>query len=259
MNRHKALITAAFFFLVAGIAGVALFRAPAAHAATECGITASDIDQITAIQNDASLTNAQEIDQELALRKQLVGETITCAEQEVQTLQTNLQNASSVGSDAQPLQAQFLGDLNDAGNFYALEQAKLNGAGIAGTKAVAQEVLAWREGTFTPLSENVNNFILWAQNQNLFDTANTRMTATQRAVSFLENASPNTDLQNAFDEAQASFSAAESENAAAKAALAQDLSPDQSLSLIKQSLDSLSSTYQSFFTVGNLINGILPQ
>lgn len=259
MNHSKAMIVSALFaLLVAGAVGVAAFRAPVARAAVDCGISASDIAQITAIQNDPSLTSTQETNQELALRKTLVGETIACAQQEVQTLQTNLAS-TTVESDAQPLQAQLLGNLNDASNYYDLALTKLNSVGIAGSEAIAQEVLAWRAGTFLPLSENVNNFILWAQNQNLFDTAQTRMTQTEQAVSFLENISPNSALQAAFDSAQSSFGNAESENAAAKTALAQNLSPDQSLGLIKQSLDSLSTTYQNFFTVSTLINNLLPQ
>lgn len=254
---------AVFSLAVAAAAGAAFLRAPVAHAqddaADECGITAGDIAQITAIQNDPSLTSAEEVTQELALRKTLVGETITCAEQEEQAFATTLQDASSVPAAAQPLQAQLLSDLGSAANFYSLEQAKLSDSGIAGTEEVAKETLSWRESTFLPLSENVNNFILWAQNQDLFDTAEVRMAATQRAVSFLESASPNAALQSALDGAQSSFSDAESENAAAQAALAQDLSPDQSLALIKQSLDSLSTTYQGFFTISGIINTILPQ
>ena len=259
MNNRKAFTTGAFFLLcVEGAFSVSMiFRAPLAHAA-ECDITVGDIAQITAIQNDPTLSASDEIKQELAVRKQLVGKTISCAEQETQTFQANLAS-TTVESDAQPLQAQLLSDLGGASNFYTLEQTKLNGAGIAGTEAIAQEVLAWRSSTFLPLSENVNNFILWAQNQNLFDTAQTRMTQTQRAVSFLESASPDSDLQTAFDNAQSSFNSAESENAAAKAAFAQGLSPDQGLALIKQSLDSLSTTYQNFFTVSTAISKILPQ
>ncbi len=232
-------------------------RVPTAHAA-ECGITADDIAEITAVQNDSTLTALEEVTQELALRKRLVGETITCAEQETQTFRANLAS-TTVERDAQPLQSQLLSDLDGALSFYHLELAKLNGVGIAGSEAIAQEVLAQRASTFFPLSENVNNFILWAQNQNLFETAQTRMTQTQRAVSFLESASPNANLETAFDSTQSSFNDAESENAAAKSALAQGLSPDQSLPLIKQSLDLLSSTYQGFFTVSTVIGTILPQ
>jgi hypothetical protein len=140
-----------------------------------------------------------------------------------------------------------------------LELTKLSGVGISGSEEIAQAVLAWRAGTFLPLSENVNNFILWAQNQSLFDTAQTRMTQTGQAVSFLEGTTPNVALQTAFDNAQSSFNSAESENLQAKAALAQGLSPDQSLALIKQSLASLSATYQNLFTVSTLITNNLPQ
>jgi hypothetical protein len=261
MHYQKAIAaSASFAILVAGAAFLFGFaRVPAAHADTvDCTPSAADIAQITAIQNDPTLTPSQELSQELALRRQLVGETIACAEQEAQTFQTNLAT-TTVESDAQPLQAQLLSDLGSATEFYNLQLTKLSGAGIAGTEAIAQEVLAWRAGTFFPLSENVNNFILWAQNQDLFNTAQTRMADTQRAVSFLESASPNPNLQSAFDSAQSSFNDAESENAAVKAALAQGLSPEQTLALIKQSLSSLSGTYQGFFNVSTQISNILPQ
>lgn len=261
MHYPKAIAARAPFFLCAAAGAMLLFgfaHVPAAHAADECDITAGDIAQITAIQSNPTLTPSEELTQELALRKTLVGETITCAEQEAQTFQTNLTDAT-VESDAQPLQAQLLSDLNGAMSYYKLELAKLNGVGIAGTEEIAQEVFAWRASTFLPESENVNNFILWAQNQNLFDTAETRMTETQREVSFLESASPDPGLQAAFDSAQSSFNDAENENAAAKAALAEGLSPDQTLSLIKQSLSSLSDTYQGFFNVSTEIDTILPQ
>jgi hypothetical protein len=259
MKRSKIIATTAFSALFAagavfifGIAGT-----PTAHAA-ECGITAGDIAQVAAIQNDPSLTPSDEMKQELLARKNLVGETIACAEQEAQTFEINL-TAISAPSDVQSLRSQLLGDLSQAASFYNSEMAQLNVVGIAGTKAIAQQVLSWHESSFIPLGENVNNFILWAQNQNLFNTAATRMSQTQSAVAFLEAASPNPALQTAFNKAQSSFNDAEAENAAAQAALVQNLSPDQSLALIKQSLASLSDTYQGFFNVSTLISKILPQ
>jgi hypothetical protein len=259
MKRLKTIgTTASSALLIAGAVFVfGIVRAPAAHAA-ECGITAGDVAQITAIENDPSLTSSDEAKQELLARKNLVGETIVCAQQEVQVFQKNLA-AATVPSDVQSLQSQLLGDLNEAAGFYDSQMAQLNVVGIAGTKAIAQQVLSWRQSTFIPLSENVNNFILWAQNQDLFATAQTRMNQTQSAVAFLEAASPDPALQTAFNNAQASFNNAESQNAAAQAALVQNLSPDQSLALIKQSLASLSATYQNLFTVSNLINNIIPQ
>ena len=259
MKYQKITIVGISFALcVAGAIFISgAFRIPVAHAA-DCGITAADINQITAIQNDPSLSYSDEIKQELAVRKNLVGETIVCAQQEVQTFKTSLAS-SSVSSADRDLQSQLAGRLNDASNFCTIKLANLNNAGIVGSEEIAQQVLAWRQGTFIPLSEDVNNFILWSGNQDLFDTAQTRMSQTQNAVSFLENTSPNSALQSALDAASVSFGDARNENIAAKAALTQGLSPDQTLALIKQSLDSLSTTYQNFFTVSTLIKTILPQ
>jgi hypothetical protein len=256
MNYSKTIIvSASAVLLVVGSFGVTGLRVSTAHAA-DCGVTAMDLKQITAIQNDPTLNDSEEMQQELAVRKQLVSKTIVCAQQEVQVLQKNLQ-AATVQSDAQPLQAQLLGRLGEAASFYNSELVKLNGVGIAGSEAVAQEMLAWRQSTFIPLGKNVNNFILWSQNQNLFKTAATRMAQTQQAVVFLENTKPNADLQTAFNKAQSSYNDAMSENDAARTALNQNLSPDQSLALIKQSLASLSATYQNFSAVSALIKSSL--
>ncbi|MGD1003746.1 MAG: hypothetical protein ABR884_04215 [Minisyncoccia bacterium] len=268
MNYLKTIAVSAFFILfaagavfVSGFLGMPVAHADAAVpavAADECSVTQADIAQIAAVQNDPTLAYADEIKQELAVRKQLVGETIDCAQQEVQALQTSLASTSAPRS-AQQLQSQLEGDLNEATGFYNNELAKLDVVGIAGTKQIAQEVLTWRAGTFLPLGENVNNFILWAQNQDLFSTAQTRMTQTQRAVSFIEGATSNPALQSALTSSQSSFDDAQSENAAVEAALTQNLSPDQTLGLIKQSLSSLSDTYKGFSNVSAIISGVLPQ
>jgi hypothetical protein len=85
------------------------------------------------------------------------------------------------------------------------------------------------------------------------------MTQTQQAVSYIEGVSPNADLQTAFSAAQSSFNDAQSENAAAKAALLQNLSPNQTYALIKQSLNSLADTYTGFASTSAMIKSSLPQ
>ncbi len=262
MMNKKTMTASAVAIICAAVFGIVALHVPSAHAATavnaDCGITAADLAQITAIQNDPSLSPSDEIKQELAVRKQLVGVTIVCAEQETQLLHTNLQNAS-VESDMQSLQSQMLGNLNQSSDFYNTELTKLGVVGIAGTKAIAQEVFAWRANVFVPQSEGANNLMLWSKNQSLFTTAQTRMTQTQQAVSYLEGVTPNASLQTAFAAAQASFSDAQTENAAAKTALLTSVAPDQTYALIKKSLASLSDTYDSFSTVSAIIKKNLPQ
>jgi hypothetical protein len=231
-----------------------------AVSADDCSITPGDIAQITAVQNDPTLTPSQEVVAELAVRKSLIVQTITCAQNDLQTLQSALGAVSvSKDADAATIQNQLESNLSGAGNFYALELSKVNDAGIAGTKAIASEILSWRQSTYAPLVGDVNNFVLWAGDQGLFSTAATRMTETQQAVAFLESASPNADLQTAFNAAYASFGTAKSDNGAAEAAFQQSLAPDQTLTLIKQSLGALQDTYQQFFTVSTIIQTLLPQ
>jgi hypothetical protein len=265
MSYKKTIAVSIFSILFAagGIFASGFFGAPVARAATatsvvtadECGITKADVAQITAIQNDPTLDYSNEIRQELTVRKQLVGKTIDCAKQEVKVLQASLASTTAP-SGAQQLQSQLAGNLNEATGFYNNELAKLNIVGVAGTKEIAQEVLTWRAGTFLPLSENVTNFILWAKNQHLFSTAQTRMAQTQSAVSSIERTTSNPALQTALNSAQSSFNDAQSENVAAETALTENLSPDQTLALIKQSLSSLSDTYDGFSNVSKIVSGI---
>ncbi|HVN26380.1 MAG TPA: hypothetical protein VMT99_01875 [Candidatus Paceibacterota bacterium] len=223
-----------------------------------CAPSAADLKKLAAIQNDPTLSYADELRQELALRKQLLGQTIECASAEAQALQQSLKNVTSTG-DVAAVQSELSGRLDDALNFYAIELDKLNDVGISGSQAVAKEVLAWRTGSYEPLVGAVNNFILWSKSQDLFAMAQVRMDQTSRAVSFLESAAPNADLENAFVAARASLADAMSENQSARQALVQSLPPDETLPLIQQSLSSLSDTYQQFLAVSNAIKALLPQ
>ncbi len=272
MIRKKAFMVAG---TVAGIVCAIFFASGArpAHAqtvptanaqtsaasSTDCGITPASLAQINVIENDPTLTPSQEVVQELAMRKQLIIQAITCAQSDIRSLQSLL-SAVPTSTDAErSIKSQLQGRIDDASNFYLLELGKLGGAGIAGTKTIAGDVLAWREGTYVPLEGQVGDFILWAGNQQLFATAQERMTETQQAVSFIESASNNADLQSVFNAAYASFETAKNGNSAAEAGLQQSLPPDQTLVLIKQSLDALQETYQQFFKVSGIIQNLLPQ
>lgn len=260
-----SVLCAAFAALFAVTAG-----ARSAHADTNatttmsvvakdsCVPSAADLQQIVAIENDPTLSSYGEIKSELAARKQLLGKTIACAQNEVTGLQSSL-GAIVVSGDVAGLQSQLVSKLNDAMNFYNIELDKLSGVGISGSEAVARETLAYRTGSYEPLAAEVNNFILWSGSQDLFATAQSRINQTSRAVSFLESATPSVSLQSAFSAAQASWQDATAENQAAKSALMQSLPPSQSLLLIQKSLTSLASTYRQFFAVSSIIKTLLPQ
>lgn len=258
--RHKAVLAAlplaagVFFTLsAAGLTGASLAPKTAFAgenpAGGDCVITQSDLDSITAAAN-AGLAA------ELAARKALLTRTISCAKEDALALQNNV-NDVQVTSDAIALRDQLAGRIQDALNYYDLELAKVNDSGLAGTKSIAREVGAWRAGYYATVAGQANNFMLWEKNQALFKTADTRLAQMKGIVNFLEQAGANIDLENALGSAEGLVETAQSENESARNAMLQSLSPDASLPLIKQSLQSLSDAYDKFFSVSTMIQDLL--
>jgi len=232
-----------------------LITQPGASSST-CSITAGDLAVIKTIQENTSLSYLDELQQELTARKNLLSKTIQCAETDAEQAKENLDNVT-VDPGFDNLKNQLSDRLSSAISYYDLQLQKVGVAGISGTESIAKETLSWRQDNYAPLSENVLNFVTWSTNQTLFTTAQSRLAQIDNlAASPLFSES--TDVQNDYEEAATSLKTAEDENAAAKTAFAQSLSPDQSLLFIKQSLDSLSSTYQHFFDISNLIQSLLP-
>jgi hypothetical protein len=221
-----------------------------------CGVTESDLKTIKTIQNNTSLSYGDELQQELTARRNLLSKTIECAKTSAEQEKTAIDN-SQVNSNLGNLKNQWSGRLDGAISYYDLQLQKINDAGISATESIAREVFTWRQNNYAPLAENVSNFIMWSDNQKLFTAARNRLSQINNLTDsalFSQSA----DVQNDYEEAAVSLKTAEDQNTAAQNAFAQSLAPEQTLSLIKQSLDSLSSTYQHFFDVSNLIQSLLP-
>lgn len=254
----KIFSIAALAALLATLTTIGGLRAAHADVADDCMLSAADFASLQAIQTNPALSPSQELSQELALRKQLLGQTLTCATNNANSLQKTLNAFSPTDAASANIQSTLVGKINDTLGFYGIEAAKLNGAGISGTEAIAREIIAWRSANYDPLAGQVNNFILWSQNQNLFQTAKNRVNQTRQIVNFIGTVSGNNNLQANFNAAQAAFNDAASQNQAAEYALAQLQPSDQSLALIQQSLQSLANAYQKFSDLNTLLQTLLP-
>ena len=251
MNLPRSIVLfVSFLALPLSLSVARAADAPAGAGAASCVITPADLDAIGAAQADGFAA-------ELAARRALLARTIGCAKEEVQTLQDGL-NSMDVADDDETLLTQLVNKLGDAGNYYDIELAKVNGAGIAGTKAIAREVYDWRQANYRPLAGQVADFTLWSTNQNLFLTAATRLTQTRNTVLFITRTAPQSDLQNAFANAEALVQAANEKNLEAKSALLRFLPPDESLALIQRSLQSLADAYKRFSDVNAIVQTLLP-
>ncbi len=246
----KLAVPAGFFALLFFSGSVSF-----AHAADACALTKDDLISIQAVQSDSTLSYHDEVTQEAALRKSLLSKTILCAMADAEALKTQLGAATTTDSDSQAIQSQIEGQFDDTLSYYQLQLLKTNSAGIAGTQALASDLLGWRKGTYLPLVGQANNFMLWSHNQSLFATAAGRFGQIQKIVSFLAPAG-DSSLASAFASAQTSFNVAQDQNGAAEAAMLKSAPADESLPLIQQSLKSLAATYQQFFVVSGIIQGI---
>ncbi len=248
--KSKPISAAALFLLLPPFAAF-LFFTPRniAFAGDNCVITSSDTESV-------NIAAAQGLMKELATRKALLTRTIVCAKADAQSLENDL-GRLQINEDAAMLRTRLMGKLNDAINYYDIELAKVNDAGIAGTRGVAKEVLDWRASNYEPLAAQAANFTVWVQNQNLFNTAGNRLRAVENIVSLLEQTEPRGDIRNALASAQTLVRTASDKNQAAKNALLQMLPPDQSLTLITQSLQSLSDAYQKFFDISTIAQTVL--
>jgi hypothetical protein len=258
MIFHKNIVTGA---VIAALA-MAVLVWHGAEAATipdnqagGCSVTLDNLAGVKAIQTDPTLNFQTEVIQELAARKALLTKTIACAKVETGTLRDALDGISSSDPGVSNIRGQLMGKLDDVSNYYDLESGKLADAGITGTEQVAKEILAWRGNVLTPLGNQIDGFAVWSENQPLFAAAAARMAQVSRVVSFLAATNDN-DLASAFSKAQASFQSAEDENAAAERALTQSVSADQVSAFMQQSLKTLSDTYQNFFSISTIIQGI---
>ena len=245
------------FGLLLGVGGM-VAHAQITPAQTNCSLSAADFAALSAVLNNPDLTPEQEFQQELALRRSLLAKTIACAVLDAHTLQVSLSALQAPDSTSASVGTQLSNKIDDTINFYNLEAAKAATAGISGTKAIAREIQAWRTANYLPLVGQTNNLLLWSENQGLFKTAQNRLNQTGQVVNFIESAAANNDLLAAYNAAQTAFGQAIADNDAAEASLAGLQSPDQSLTRIQQSLQSLANTYQRFGALNKLIQQLLP-
>jgi hypothetical protein len=258
MKKQATIIILA---MVCTLSGTSLTQADTLAGRTttlpsDCTLSVSDFAPLQSIQNDPTLTPEQELSQELTLRKQLLTRTIDCAKTNAHNLQSTLNAVAK--DDGVDIKNQLSDKLSDALNFYDIQSAKLDTAGIRGTQAIAKEMQAWRTTNYAPLEGQISNFILWTNNQSLFQTAQNRFTQTSRVVGFIENAVPGTGLEASLTTARGVLADAQEKNAIAKNSLAQFQSPDQTFDLIQQSLQSLANAYKTFSDLNKSIQKLLP-
>ncbi len=211
--------------------------------------------QLTALQdllanpkNDA----LEAIRAELALRKSILGNILDCSIGEIQGIKATLHVLSSGNPDITDLINRFSNKLDEAAAYYTSQKSAVGDLGIWGSKDMARTIAERRDSYLNPLTQGVAQFAIWAKNQDLFRVAENRLGQIQTTVKILKLID-NQEMSGRVEKAKDSFANAKAFNEEARQTLLRMDISDNSLTLIKNSLEALAETYANFFEVSKAV------
>lgn len=245
-NKHMKKLLLALPILL----GVTLAGRVSAAEPTSCDLS-QEYKSFLAATEAPSYTQAA-IQRELESRIDLLNATIDCAKEELQALKNGLSDAAN--AKATEVRDRVFGAIDDGVRFYDIKKSVLSGQGIQGTKDVAREIKDWREANYNSLLGRVQNFLIWNDNQKIFDIASDRISQSQFIVSSLKIIDSQ-EAQNFLSAARDNWNEASNLNNRAGDAISQGLTPDETIDIIKQSLSTLATAYKSFLGIGSRLTG----
>ncbi len=190
---------------------------------------------------------------ELRVRKNLLRSILDCSIAEAEGLRAPLAALKPNSPDIELLRNRFYERIGETKDYYQMQQSRINDLGIQGTKDMAKGVKEWRLNQYASLADGATQLIIWMKNQELFQAAQKRFEDIKQTVRFF-NLVDNTEMRELLAKAAESLDKAQSANEAAKEALNRFAASENSLGLIKDSLEALSETYQIFFDLSKVIN-----
>jgi len=253
MPKKKIVALGLFVALLAAATGM-VFAAKdtGLPAQAGCNLSRGKLDELKFVQENPDIDYVQRTTAELKIRKALLKEAAGCAIEEAAAIKSGLTKTEAREPEAESLKKQFLGRLEDALNYYELQKSKIEDLGLQGSRNFARELKEWRDGNYKPAAKLASNFIIWAQNQELLQSAQNRLDQIASTVSILKLVY-NEDIQNLWRGADQNFNEARKANQEAKLNLRASL-PDEALNSIKSSLTALAKTYGNLFDLFAGIN-----
>lgn len=245
VTKKMALLAGAFAAII-----IAARSAHPAAAAVPCDFQ-NGLQELSqkedSYRNDGSLDNLRS---ELAARKTVISQVLDCAIGDAATLQSGIASLSINDSDIKNIQNRLLSKFDDAINYYRFQKTLINDLGIEGSKRFSRSLKEWRASSYEPFAELGTNFVIFAKNQELFQTTGNRLNQIKRTLQALK-LTDNETVQGLLRSAEDSFGKAKEDNSRAEEIFKRLSWPNDSSSLIKSSLEYLKETYQNFFDIRN--------
>jgi len=216
----------------------------------------SQLDTLKTI-HDNSLDYLQEVKTELVSRKSLLANIANCSIEEALTLKSRLQSLPLKEERLKIVQDQLAGEIDRVVSYYENQKLKIQDLGFRGTQDFSRSLKDWRAANYSPLTDRIGTFILWNDNQKLFQTTQNRLAQIGQTVRIFKLVD-NEEIQDLFQAAQNNFREAQEANQKVRESFERTGSFENSLALMKSSLEALAKTYQTFFDLSELVRKILP-
>lgn len=227
----------------------------AASLSQECRFEAQ-LKNLEMAQKNAS---EKDTDSELTLRKSILAKVIDCASKDVETLNDMLSEMSARNTDLELKEAyeRFLNQLGEILSYYQSEKSNIEKLDLDESKAVAKNILERRSNRYFPLAEKIANFVMWEKNQELIKIAERRLSQIEQTLLALE-LTGNEDIKILFQRGRTNFQYAQVSSRRARQMFLVANPPDDSLYLVRASLEALSETYRAFFDLSQAVkNAVL--
>jgi hypothetical protein len=244
---RKTLPFAAFIAL-----GLAATASSPAQAAAGCDLT-PQVEELTAIQRNASMGEVEQLNGEIIARRKLTEAAIECDRAEIGL---RVEAFGRVPDSIKTVEAyrKILESLAETYKYYDNKKADIQGLGVWNLKAASREIATWRKTTYLPTITWADNFLIWAGNQQFIERASERL-AQVNGVSFSLKLVNQDEVDGLFERAESSFGIASSENDEARNALNQKR-PLGALVHTQASLKALADTYDAFFALQQALQNI---
>ena len=187
-----------------------------------------------------TLKSGEDTDKELTLRKNILYGILDCLSTSTEKLKSNYDSLPFVQA-AQNLRTRFLDEIKGNNFFYAEKRKELNAANLGDTKSIAKELLTWKRNHENNLLA-ASYFTLWAGSQDFLKRAEDRL-AQIGGLNLKQND------QNNLGKAKDSLSLSKSLNTSAQESFERLVPPNDSLTLIKQSLEKMYDSYRYFIKI----------
>ncbi len=227
------------------IAALAISPLHRTEAATNCDFE-NNLKNLAEAKNAAN--ESGDIKAELEARKNLINQAIDCSSSEALGLQSDVKLVDTSYSGLGEIQNRIISKFDDILSYYQAQKNSVNDLGLEGSKNFSANLKSWRDSNYVPLAEISRNFIIFAKNQYILQTAQNRFNQVSITLKTLQLTNDQ-KISDGLNHAYKNLAAANDENEQVKNALRTMAWPNNIAELMDSSLGHMKDAYQDFFDV----------